>query len=177
MKRLWNRANSTTGGSGQHAGTGENPAVRVGLAPGEVAHVVGQRHGERLHVLLLGDQERPQELVPRPDEGEQDDGQQCRLDQRRRHEPQHRQLAGAVDARGVEEFTRHGAEELPEYEHGDGADGERQDHAEVRVGRDRTCARSGRTAGSSAVGTARSVPAARCANTVSRPRHSSTANA
>src|SRR5665647_1422620 len=56
---------------GQDDGAGQRHPEGVVLGRRRVIDVVRQRDRERLHGPLLGDQERPQELVPRTDEGQQ----------------------------------------------------------------------------------------------------------
>src|SRR5450830_1522253 len=67
---------------GQDDGAGQCHAERVVLGRRRVVGVVRERDRKRLHGLLLGDQERPQELVPRADEGQQGCGQK-RSEERR----------------------------------------------------------------------------------------------
>ena len=78
-KCRWKTMNSADHRRGQHARAGQDRPERVRRAGRHGADVVRQRHRERLHGLLLGDQERPQELVPRTDERQQHRGQQRRL--------------------------------------------------------------------------------------------------
>src|SRR5665647_1729206 len=114
------------------AGRAANPYGAI-LA-GDVADVVRERDRKWLQVGILGDQERPEELVPRPDEGDEGGREQRGADQREPDRPEDSQLAGTVDAGRREEILRKREEELPEDEHRGGVDGERQDHAHVGVG-------------------------------------------
>ena len=125
---------SDDGRRSQHAGAGEDRAVGVGRPSGDAADVVGQRDREGLQVGFLGDEERPEELVPRSDEREEHSGEHRRPDERQRDRPQDAQLAGSVDAGRGEEVLGELQEELPEDEDRGGVDGEGRDHAEVGVG-------------------------------------------
>jgi hypothetical protein len=58
------------GGDRKYAGTGQDGAERVCRGCRYVRDVVGQRHREWLLGLLLGDEKRPEELIPGADEGE-----------------------------------------------------------------------------------------------------------
>ena len=89
--------------------------------------------GQRLHVGILGDEERPQELVPWADERDQGDREDDREGQRDGDAPQDGELAGAVDAGRLEQLDGQLEEELAEDEHRGCADGERQDHPQVGV--------------------------------------------
>ena len=84
---FWKATNSATAGAASTHGAGQDRAERVRGPRRDGADVVGQRHRERLHRLLLGHEERPQELVPRADEGQQHRGEQRRLAQRDRDPP------------------------------------------------------------------------------------------
>ena len=87
-KWRWKTMNSTTTGTARTHRAGQDRAERVGRAGRDGGDVVGQRDREWLLGLLLGDQERPEELVPRSDEGQQHGGQQRRPDQRQGDRPQ-----------------------------------------------------------------------------------------
>ncbi len=130
----WNATNSATAGAASTTAPARiAPYGFVGSA-GDVADVVGEGHGERLQLGVLGDQERPQELVPRTDEGEQHRGQQRGFHQRQRDRPQDAELGGAVDLGGREQVVGQAEEELPEDEDRGGVDQVGRDHAEVGVG-------------------------------------------
>ena len=114
----------------------------------DVADVVGQRHRQRLHGLLLGDQERPEELVPRADEGQQHGGEQGRPDQRQRDRPAGSRARRPRRSGPRRTVLRQLQEVLPEDEHRGRVDRERQDHARGRCRPGRSCGRSARRAGS-----------------------------
>jgi hypothetical protein len=82
---------------------------------------------------LLGDQERPEELVPGPDEGDDHGGQDGRPGQWDGDPGEDLQLRGAVQAGRLEQLLGELHEELAEDEHCGGVDRERQDHAQVGV--------------------------------------------
>ena len=63
-------------------------------------------------VVLVHDDERAEELVPRGDEGEERDGDDRRQDRRQEDAAQHLPAVAAVDDRGLLELARHRLEAL-----------------------------------------------------------------
>src|SRR5450759_3890361 len=96
---------------------GQDRAQGVGGAPGDVADVVREGHRQRLQLDILGDQEGPEELVPRPDEGQEGGGHQGGADQGEPDRPEDSQLAGTIDAGCRKEILGQRQEELTEHEH------------------------------------------------------------
>ncbi len=133
VKCFWKATNSATAGAASTTAPARMAPNGFAARPAHVADVVGQGHRQRLQVRVLRHQERPQELVPRPDEREQRRGEQGRTRQGQRDRPQDPQLARAVEARRREQLLGQRQEELPEDEDRGRVDRERHDHPEVGV--------------------------------------------
>ena len=138
MNWRWKATKMTTAGMTRTTAPARIEPNGFAARAATVVDVVGQRHGERLQVVLLGDQERPQELVPGPDEGDDHRGDDGRPRQRDGDPAQDRELRGAVDAGRLEQLAGQLHEELAEDEDRRGVDRERQDHPEVAVRRGRS---------------------------------------
>src|SRR5579859_1975193 len=69
------------------------------------------------HILArLQHQRRPEEVIPRVDEGEDRGGGQRRANDGQHHAPPDAQLVGAVNARGIDQIVWHGLEGLAQQE-------------------------------------------------------------
>ena len=87
---------------------------------------------DRHHVLGLGREERPQERVPRADEGDDRERGGDAPVHRQEDAEEELELVGAVDDRRLAEVARHGIEELLVDDDGHRRDELRQDDARDR---------------------------------------------
>src|SRR3954468_19542591 len=87
-------------------------------------------HGPQL--VILGDEQWPEVLVPRREEREHGECGDCGAGQRDRHPPEEPPVAVAVECRGVAQFVRQREERLPHQERAEAGREER--HCETGVG-------------------------------------------
>ena len=117
MRQLENEVDDDAGDDDQ-CRTGEHDLPRGGQAVGD-----GQL-GDRDHQRVLGvgaqEQDGPEEVVPAGDERERRPGGQRGLHDGHHDAPEDPELAAAVDARGVDDFIRHGEHVLAQVEDTDG---------------------------------------------------------
>ena len=130
MNLRWKARKSSRIGHDDDGGPGEEQAVVRGvLALGEQR----QRDGQGVGVLGLRDDERPEEVVPAAEEGEDAQRRQGRPAQRQDDPREDPQLAGAVDAAGVEQVPGQAEDVLPHEEDPERRGEERQEQARQGV--------------------------------------------
>ncbi len=124
MTRRWNAEEHEEDRDDDDGGAGEQqPVVGRVLALG----VQGQGHREGVGVLGLRDDERPQEVVPAAEEGEDPQRREGRPAQRQDDPREDLQLARAVDPSRVEQVPGQPEDELPHEEHAERGGQERQE--------------------------------------------------
>ena len=110
--------------------SGEQDAVVRGVLAGRVE---GQGYRQRVLLLGLGRDQRPQEVVPGGQEREDGQRRQRRSTLGQDNLEEYAQLAGTVDPRGLHQRVGDSGDELSHQEDSDGLTQERQDERRIGV--------------------------------------------